>query len=256
MIGCAFVFASIVFAGYSYEVRKDEVDEHQLARLLFATNPALARTAPHSLSRASASQMKVDMATIKKLREATGLGMMVCKKALEEKGDYDEALTDLRQKGLVKAEKRSGKATSQGLVVPYIHPGAKLGVLLEVNCETDFVASSAGFQEFAENMAMQIASDPNIDFINEESVDQAWLEKEKSIILGSEDMKGKPPEIAEKMAAGRLGKIVKERLLLEKEFMMDPEITVDEYIKQAKVKFGEEIKLIRFTRYTLGETNK
>jgi elongation factor Ts len=259
MIGCAFVFASIVSVSHSFEVRKDEGDEHQLAMLLFATNPTLARKIPlsHSLasvSRASASQM-IDMPSIKKLRETTGLGMMVCKKALEDaEGDYDQALKDLRQKGLAKAEKRSGKATSQGLIIPYIHPGSKLGVLLEVNCETDFVASSAGFQEFAANIAMQIAADPQVDFISEDAVDQAWVAKEKEVILGSEDMKGKPADIAEKMTQGRINKIVKERVLMEKDYIMDPTVKVDEYLKQMKVKFGEEIKLVRFTRYTLGDS--
>lgn len=199
--------------------------------------------------------MKADMKMVAKLRKATGVGLMDCKNALEEAGgDYEEALKDMRKKGLAKAEKRVGRDTSAGAIVPYIHPGSQLGVLVEVNSETDFVAKGDDFKEFADDIAMQIAADADVEYVTEADIDPAWLAREREIALASPDMAGKPPEIAAKIVEGRLGKISKTKVLMERPFIKDDSITVAEYVKRTAAKFGENLRVVRFVRYALGES--
>jgi len=197
---------------------------------------------------------EIDAQTVKKLREETGAGMMNCKKALaENNGDYEKAVESLRLKGMATADKKASRSTDEGIIYAYIHTGSKLGILVEVNCETDFVARRPEFTELAKNVAMQIASNPEIevvsnDDISEETKNEAW--KFESI---KEDLKNKPEEIQNKIIQGRVDKNLKRKVLLEQEFIRDPNITVNEYIKQVVGVIGENIRVKRFTRYVLGE---
>merc|ERR1719389_303959 len=144
---------------------------------------------------------------VKSLRDATGAGMMDCKKALvDNDGDLEAAMEFLRKKGLASAEKKASRAAKEGIVETYIHTGSKLGVMVEVNCETDFVAKRPEFQELAKSVAMQIAASPTVTCVREEDIDSAWLEKEKKIESASEDLQGKPEQIVEKIVSGRISK--------------------------------------------------
>ena len=198
---------------------------------------------------------EIDAQTVKKLRVETGAGMMNCKKALEENnGNYEKAVESLKLKGMAIADKKAGRNTNEGIIYAYIHTGSKLGILVEVNCETDFVARREEFTDLAKNIAMQIASNPEIEFISWELVSQETKDKIYQFENCKEDLQNKPSEIRDKIVQGRLDKMLKKRVLLEQEYIRDPNITVKEYIQQAVGLLGENIKITRFTRYILGET--
>jgi elongation factor Ts len=197
---------------------------------------------------------EINAQTVKKLREETGAGMMDCKKALMEKnGDYDKAIEFLRLKGMATADKKSSRNTKEGLIYSYIHTGNKLGILLEINCETDFVARREEFTELAKNIAMQIASNPEIQVVGTEDISEATKEEVRKFESAKEDLKNKPEDIRNKIVAGRVEKSLKKQVLLEQEYIRDPNITVNEYIKQVIGLLGENIRVSRFTRYVLGE---
>merc|ERR1719199_2088448 len=198
----------------------------------------------------------IDAKTVKKLREATGAGMMDCKKALVEfDGDMEQATELLRKKGLASAEKKSSRAAKEGIIETYIHTGAKLGIMVEVNCETDFVAKRPEFQELAKALAMQIAASPTVEVVSESDIAPDFIEKEKKIESQSEDLQGKPDEIVAKIVEGRVNKLIKTKLLMEQPYIRDPNMNVDELVKSYIAKLGENIKVARFVRFNLGDTN-
>jgi elongation factor Ts len=191
---------------------------------------------------------------VKELREKTGAGMMNCKKALQEtEGDFEKAVETLRQKGLASADKKSGRQASEGLIESYIHTGGKLGVLVEVNCETDFVARRPEFQQLAKNIAMQIAASPTVNYVSVNEIPIEVIEREKSIEAGKEDLANKPEQIRAKIVEGRIEKILKTQSLLDQQFIRDNTQTVEELIKQTISQLGENIKVARFIRFQLGE---
>ncbi len=191
---------------------------------------------------------------VKELREKTGAGMMDCKKALTESGaDMAKAAEWLRQKGIATAEKKAGRTAAEGSIGSYIHTGARVGVLVEVNCETDFVARGDLFQELLRNVAMQIAACPNVEYVSVEEIPASVAEREKVIEMGRDDLSGKPEKMKEKIVEGRIAKRLKELALLEQPFIKDSSITLAELVKQVAGKIGENIQVRRFTRYTLGE---
>jgi len=191
---------------------------------------------------------------VKQLRDKTGAGMMDCKKALQEnKADFEEAVKSLRTKGLASAEKKAGRKASEGLIESYIHTGGKLGVIVEVNCETDFVARRPEFQILSKNIAMQIAACPSVNFVSILDIPQELIEKEKSIEAEKEDLVNKPHEVRTKIVEGRISKILKTQSLLDQPYIRDNSKTIDELIKETISKVGENIKISRFTRFQLGE---
>jgi elongation factor Ts len=191
---------------------------------------------------------------VKELRDMTGAGMMDCKKALAEtSGDKDKAVEWLRQKGIASAEKKSGRAAAEGAIGSYIHTGARVGVLVEVNCETDFVARGEIFQDLVRNVAMQVAACPNVDFVRVEDIPAEVADREKQIEMGRDDLAGKKEEMKEKIVAGRIGKRLKEMALLDQPYIKDSGMTVDELVKQVSGKVGENIQVRRFVRFNLGE---
>ncbi|WP_159790102.1 translation elongation factor Ts [Sodalinema gerasimenkoae] len=191
---------------------------------------------------------------VKELRDKTGAGMMDCKKALKESGgDSEKAIEWLRQKGMASASKKEGRVAAEGLVGSYIHTGGRVGVLIEVNCETDFVARREEFQDLVRNIAMQVAACPNVEYVRVEDIPAEIAEKEKSIEMGREDLAGKPENIREKIVEGRIGKRLKELALLEQPYIRDTNITVDELVKQMVAQLGENIRVRRFVRFVLGE---
>ncbi len=197
---------------------------------------------------------EISPALVKALREKTGVGMMECKKALvEADGDLDKAEEVLRKKGLSKGEKLAGRVATEGLVSSYIHTGDRIGVLVEVNCQTDFVARGDEFRQLTRDIAMQIAACPNVEYVSVDEVPAELKEREKSIEMGREDLASKPEAIREKIVLGRIEKLLKERALLEQPFIKDPNITVDELIRQKMLTIGENIKVRRFARFVLGE---
>ena len=191
---------------------------------------------------------------VKELREKTGAGMMDCKKALTEtEGDMEKATEWLRQKGITSAEKKSGRQTAEGLVHSYIHTGGRIGVLVEVNCETDFVARRDEFKDLVQNVAMQIAACPNVEYVTKEEIPEAIIAKEKEIEMGRDDLGNKPDNIKEKIVQGRIDKRKKELCLLDQPYVKDQNITVEELLKQTIAQLGENIQVRRFTRFVLGE---
>lgn len=191
---------------------------------------------------------------VKELREKTGAGMMDCKKALTENdGDMTKAIEWLRQKGTISADKKQGRVAAEGLVESYIHTGGRIGVLVEVNCETDFVARREEFQELVKNVAMQIAACPNVEFVKVEDIPEATVNKEKEIEMGRDDLDGKPDNIKEKIVSGRIGKRLNEISLLPQPYIRDQSITVEELVKQSISQLGENIQIRRFVRFVLGE---
>ena len=191
---------------------------------------------------------------VKELREKTGAGMMDCKKALTENdGDMTKAIEWLRQKGTISADKKQGRVAAEGLVESYIHTGGRIGVLVEVNCETDFVARREEFQELVKNVAMQIAACPNVEFVKVEDIPEATVSKEKEIEMGRDDLDGKPDNIKEKIVSGRIGKRLNEISLLPQPYIRDQSITVEELVKQSIAQLGENIQIRRFVRFVLGE---
>ena len=191
---------------------------------------------------------------VKELRDKTGAGMMDCKKALaESNGDSEKAIEWLRQKGIASAEKKAGRTAAEGAIGSYIHTGARVGVLVEVNCETDFVARGEQFQELLRNVAMQIAACPNVEYVTVDHIPAEVADKEKAIEMGRDDLAGKPEAMKVKIVEGRIGKRLKELSLLDQPFIKDSTMTVAEMVKQVAGKLGENIQVRRFTRYTLGE---
>nr|UAX22183.1 tsf [Alaria marginata]WKZ04900.1 tsf [Alaria marginata]WKZ05182.1 tsf [Alaria marginata]WKZ05323.1 tsf [Alaria marginata]WKZ05887.1 tsf [Alaria marginata] len=197
--------------------------------------------------------LEISSALVKELRQKTGAGMMNCKKALQEtNGDFEEAIKTLRQKGLAAADKKVDRKTIEGVVNSYIHAGGKIGVLVEVNCETDFVARREEFQELVQNIAMQIAASPDVLYVNTTEIPKELFLAEQEIEAEKQDLINKPDEIREKIVLGRIEKTLKNLSLLDQAFIRDSNITIDELIKEKITLFGENIKIKRFTRYTLG----
>jgi elongation factor Ts len=191
---------------------------------------------------------------VKELRDKTGAGMMDCKKALTENDrDINKSIEWLRQKGITSAEKKSGRVAAEGLVGSYIHTGGRVGVLVEVNCETDFVARREEFQQLVHNIALQIAACPNVEYVKVADIPQDIVDREKAIEMGRDDLGNKPDNIKEKIVAGRIEKRVKELSLLDQPYIRDQNITVEELVKQAIAQLGENIQVRRFTRFVLGE---
>ena len=191
---------------------------------------------------------------VKELRDQTGAGMMDCKKALKEtSGDLTKATEWLRQKGIASAEKKAGRTAAEGSVGSYIHTGARVGVLVEVNCETDFVARGDAFQELVRNVAMQIAACPNVEFVSTDDIPADVKERETNIEMGRDDLGNKPEAMKAKIVEGRVNKRLKELALLEQPFIKDSSLSVADMVKQLAGKIGEYIQVRRFTRYTLGE---
>ena len=180
--------------------------------------------------------------------------MMDCKKALAENGgDLEAAKEYLRKKGLASADKKAGRVAAEGAVGAYIHAGSRLGVLVEVNCETDFVARGEKFRELVNDMAMQIAACPDVRFVSASDVPAELLERERAIEMEKEDLKSKPEAIREKIVQGRVDKIAKEMALLEQQFIKDTNKTVGDHIKEQIASIGENMQVRRFQRYVLGE---
>ena len=197
---------------------------------------------------------EIDAQTVKKLRDETGAGMMNCKKALiENDGDYKKAVESLKLKGMATADKKSGRNTNEGVIYSYIHTGSKLGILVEVNCETDFVARREEFMDLAKNIAMQIASNPEIQVVSTDDISEATKDEAWKFESAKEDLQNKPEEIRDKIVRGRVDKSLKKQVLLEQEYIRDPSLTVSDYIKQVVGLLGENIRVSRFTRYVLGE---
>ncbi len=197
--------------------------------------------------------MNISAGMVKELREKTGAGIMDCKKALKEcNGNLDEALEYLKKKGIADASKKSGRIAAEGTVASYIHMGGKIGVLVEINCETDFVAKTDDFQELAKNISMQIAAAKPL-YVKREDVPQEVIAKEKEIYKQQALESGKPEKIIDKIATGKMEKYFSEICLLEQKFIRDPDKTVEEIVKETIAKTGENIVVRRFTRYELGE---
>ncbi len=195
---------------------------------------------------------KITMDLIQQLRDRTGLGMMDCKKALTEaNGDIDKAIELLRKKGAAIAAKRSGNATAEGLVHAYIHPGSRVGVLLEVNCETDFVASTDTIKQFAADVCLHIAAMKPL-FVNPEDVDAAIIAKEREIFTAQMANSGKPEKIIEQIVQGKINKFLSEICLIQQPYIKNDKITIDEYLKETVAKLGENIKIRRFARFEIG----
>ena len=191
---------------------------------------------------------------VKDLRDKTGAGMMDCKKALNETdGNTEKALEWLRKKGIASAEKKSGRVAAEGSIGSYIHTGSRVGVLLELNCETDFVARGDIFQALLKDVSMQVAACPNVEYVSIDEIPKDVVDKEKQIEMGRDDLSGKPENIKEKIVEGRIAKRLNELVLLSQPYIKDSSITVEDLVKQAAAKIGENIKVRRFTRYTLGE---
>ncbi len=191
---------------------------------------------------------------VKELREQTGAGMMDCKKALKETdGDITKAAEWLRQKGIASAGKLEGKVAAEGLVESYIHTGSRIGVLVEVNCQTDFVARNEAFKELAKNVAMQIAACPQVEYVSVDDIPTEFVESEKSIEMGREDLSKKPENIREKIVQGRIDKRLKELTLMDQPFIRDQNKTVEELIKETTAQLGEKVQVRRFIRFVLGE---
>ena len=191
---------------------------------------------------------------VKELREKTGAGMMDCKRALTENaGDITKAIEWLRQKGITSAEKKASRVAAEGMIGSYIHTGSRIGVLVEVNCETDFVARREEFKKLVNDVAMQIAACPNVEYVKVADIPAEISAKEKEIEMGRDDLANKPDNIKEKIVAGRIEKRLKELSLLDQPFIRDQNISIDELLKQAIAALGENIQVRRFQRFVLGE---
>jgi elongation factor Ts len=198
--------------------------------------------------------MTITSEQVKLLREKTGAGMLSCKNALvETNGNFEKAVEFLRQKGLASAEKKLSRSTKQGIIATYIHTGAKIGVLLELNCETDFVARRVEFQNLAKNLAMQVTASTGINYISIQDIPQEIWESEQRIESQREDLKNKPENIRESILKGRVEKTLKTYTLLNQACIRDPQITVEEYIKNHVSLLGENIQISRFCPYIVGE---
>jgi elongation factor Ts len=196
---------------------------------------------------------EITAATVKDLRDKTGAGMMDCKNALvEANGDVEEATAVLRKKGIASASKKASRVVNEGRVEAYIHPGNKIGVLVEINCETDFVAKTDDFSTFSRNVAMQIAaSSPS--FVKRDEVDKETIDKELEIYRDQAKSQGKPENIIEKIATGKLDKFYSEICLMEQPFVKDPDKTIENLVTETIAKLGENISIRRFSRFKIGE---
>lgn len=197
--------------------------------------------------------MQITSDVVKKLRDKTGVGMMDCKKALEEtNGDFEKAVEALRKKGIDVANKRSGRQASQGTVAAYIHMGGKIGVLVEVNCESDFVAKSDNFNNFVKDVSMQIAA-ANPEWVTRDEVPQEVLDKEKEILKEQALKTGKPEKVIDKIVEGKLIKFYSERCLIDQPFVKDQDRTIKQLLEELMAKTGEKCLIRRFVRYQVGE---
>ncbi|MFP6589946.1 MAG: translation elongation factor Ts [Candidatus Latescibacterota bacterium] len=195
----------------------------------------------------------ITAAAVRELRGRTGIGMMECKKALvETDGDMDKAVEYLRKRGMAAVEKRAGREANEGVVMSYIHPGSRLGVLVEINCETDFVARTDDFQTFVRDVAMHIAAEGPVA-VSREDLEPAVIEKEKEIYLEQARNEGKPAHIAEKVVTGRLDKYFQEVCLMEQAFVKEPDKTIQDLFTELTAKIGEKITIRRFSCFRLGE---
>lgn len=198
--------------------------------------------------------MSSNALTVKELRERTGAGFMECKRALEESGNsIDQAIEYLRKRGLAAASKKAGRAANEGRIHSYIHSNLKVGVLLEVNCETDFVARTDDFQGFVNDLALHIAA-ANPRYLNKEAVPAEDAEKEKAIFRAQAEQSGKQGPVVDKIAEGKLNKFFEDNCLLQQTFVKDPDLKIEDLRKAAVAKLGENITIARFVRYQLGET--
>jgi elongation factor Ts len=196
---------------------------------------------------------EITAAMVKQLRDQTGAGMMECKAALTEaKGDMDEAVTLLRKRGLAQAAKRAGRATAQGVIGSYIHMGGRIGVLLEVNCESDFVARTEDFSNLVREVAMHIAAaDPK--WVRREDVPAEAIEKEKAIYRAQMENSGKPANVLDKIIEGKLGSFYSQFVLVDQPFVRDDKMTISQLVAQASAKTGENVQISRFVRFRVGE---
>jgi elongation factor Ts len=197
--------------------------------------------------------MEITAQMVKDLRTQTGAGMMDCKKALKETdGDFEKAVTFLREKGIAKAASKTGRATSEGIIYSYIHPGDKLGVLVEINCETDFVARTEDFRNFAKDVAMQIAASAPLA-VSREELDQNLIDNERNIYRHQAINEGKPEKIVDKIVDGKVEKYYSEVCLMEQPFVKDNDKTIGDVVKGMIGKLGENMSIKRFVRFRLGE---
>nr|UEQ11907.1 Translation elongation factor Ts [Kumanoa mahlacensis] len=198
--------------------------------------------------------IKISPQNVKELRNQTGAGMMDCKKALEEsKGNIDQAIENLRKKGLASASKKAHRTTTEGLIDSYIHAGSKIGVILEINCETDFVARRIEFKELSKNIAMQIAACGSVEYVNVSDIPITVIEKETRIEQAKEDLTNKSAEIRNKIINGRIQKRLEELSLMNQLFIKNTDITVEDLVNQHIALLGENIKVKRFCKFILGE---
>ena len=205
------------------------------------------------MSRRKNRFMKIEAKLVKELRLKTGAGMMDCKNALlKSNGNINDAIDHLRKSGITKAEKKGARQTKEGIIYSYIHAGSRLGVLLELNCETDFVAKTDGFSELAHNVAMQIAATNPIS-LDISSIDQSLVAREKDIFKEQAEAEGKPKQIIEKMIEGRLQKFYQESCLLEQTYIKDPDKKIKDLLTETIATIGENISINRFTRFAIGE---
>ncbi len=196
---------------------------------------------------------EISAAIVKQLRDATGAGMMECKAALvEANGNLDEATTILRKRGLAQATKKAGRSTNDGLIGSYIHMGGKIGVLVEVNCESDFVARTDDFQALAREVAMHIAA-ASPQYVKREDVPAEILEREKGIYRGQMEGQNKPPQVIDKIVEGKLGSFYEQVCLMDQPSIRDPKVTIGQAVQAAISKLGENISIARFVRFKLGE---
>lgn len=197
--------------------------------------------------------MSIDANIVKELRDKTGAGFMDCKKALAEtNGNFEKAIEWLRTKGIAKAEKKAGRAAAEGMVSSYIHGTGKIGVLVEINSETDFVARNEKFQEFCKDIAMHIAATAPL-CVKAEEIDQTLVEKERSLLKAKAIEEGKKPEFLEKIIEGQIKKWLSEKVLVEQQFVKNPDVTIGDYLKTTIASIGENIVIRRFSRFELGE---
>lgn len=195
----------------------------------------------------------MDAKLVKELRAKSGAGMMDCKKALvETNGNIEDAMVFLREKGLAATNKKAGRVAAEGIVEAYIHMGGKIGVLVEINCETDFVAKNEGFKNFVKDVAMHIAA-ANPLYVTKEEVPMEEIEKEKEVLRAQALNEGKPEKIIDKMVEGRVSKYLKEICLLEQPFVKNPDLTIEDLVKEQIMTIGENVKIRRFARFQMGE---
>lgn len=195
----------------------------------------------------------MDAKLVKELRAKSGAGMMDCKKALvETNGNIEDAMIFLREKGLAATNEKAGRVAAEGIVEAYIHMGGKIGVLVEINCETDFVAKNEGFKNFVKDVAMHIAA-ANPLYVTKEEVPMEEIEKEKEVLRAQALNEGKPEKIIDKMVEGRVSKYLKEICLLEQPFVKNPDLTIEDLVKEQIMTIGENVKIRRFARFQMGE---